>query len=218
LGRAQIWDGTQWVEMTGGATGGGEAVSHSDLVGVTSGQHHARYTDSEAIAATQNTYLRVAGGTVSGQASFSVDSSITFAVKQHVLVPSGSNNSALYFSTGLGTAATGAIEAAWPGSLPTIAIGVTRDGDKAKAVFAYDGSIKLSTVGTDRLTITGTSISTLLPLRAQNGAVIDQYNPTPESGRDLYWYQTRNIRFKDTAGPPSNSEGKDGDVTLRYTF
>ena len=217
MGRSQIWDGTQWVEMTGGATGGGEAVSHSDLTGVTASQHHARYTNSEAIAATQNSYLRLTGGAVSGETSFTNGTRITFATKQNVLIPDGSNDSALYFSTGIGTVATGGIEASWPSGIPSIAIGVTRDGDRAKALFGYDGSIRFSTIGTERLTLTGTSLNIFSRGFAEEGLVINGYNSSPE-GNDLYWYQTRNIRFKDTAGAPPNSEGKDGDVTLRYTF
>jgi len=203
--------------MTGGATGGGEAVNHSDLAGVTADQHHTRYTNSEAIAATQNSYLKLTGGAVSGETSFTNGTRITFATKQNVLIPDGSNDSALYFSTGIGVIATGGIEASWPGGQPSIAIGVTRDGDKAKALFSYDGSIRFSTLGTDRLTLTGTAFNMLSRAFADQGVVINQYNPSPD-GNDLYWYQTRNIRFKDTAGAPSNAEGKDGDVTLRYTF
>ena len=53
-----------------------------------------------------------------------------------------------------------------------------------------------------------------------NGNWVDSYNTTPPlyGGGDTFWYQQRNIRFKDTAGPPSDSEGVDGDVCLIYTF
>ena len=53
-----------------------------------------------------------------------------------------------------------------------------------------------------------------------DGAYITSYDPTPPlyGGGDTFWYQQRNIRFKDTAGPPSDAEGQDGDVCLIYTF
>jgi len=49
------------------------------------------------------------------------------------------------------------------------------------------------------------------------GVIINTYDPSPGIG-DTYWYQSRNIRFKDTPGAPSDSEGQDGDVCLLYTF
>ena len=54
----------------------------------------------------------------------------------------------------------------------------------------------------------------------KDGAYISGYDASPPlyGGGDTFWYQSRNIRFKDTAGPPSDAEGVDGDVCLIYTF
>ena len=53
MGRAQIWDGAEWVDMTGGSgsEGGDFSGNHADLTNVQPGQHHLRYADSEAVSA-----------------------------------------------------------------------------------------------------------------------------------------------------------------------
>ena len=58
------------------------------------------------------------------------------------------------------------------------------------------------------------------PMEFRLGLNISGYDPNPPlyGGGDTFWYQGRNIRFKDTPGPPSDSEGSDGDVCLMYTF
>ena len=65
-----------------------------------------------------------------------------------------------------------------------------------------------------------TGFRTLVPLEVNNGTWITAYNPTPPlyGGGDTFWYQGRNIRFKDSAGPPGDAEGVDGDVCLMYSF
>ncbi len=57
-------------------------------------------------------------------------------------------------------------------------------------------------------------------LELRLGGHISGYDPSPPlyGGGDTFWYQQRNIRFKDTPGAPSDSEGQDGDVCLMYTF
>ncbi len=51
-----------------------------------------------------------------------------------------------------------------------------------------------------------------------NGAYIAAYDPDPQSGGAPEWYQIRNARFKDTPGPPPDTEGLNGDVCFMYTF
>ena len=71
MGRAQVWDGSTWVELTGAYDGsGGSSGDHALLSNVTSAQHHTKYTDAEAIAAVGDpgagVYLPLTGGVLSG--------------------------------------------------------------------------------------------------------------------------------------------------------
>ena len=52
---------------------------HADLTDVSANQHHTKYTDAEARAAVDNgTYLKLAGGSMTGNIAMSVNSSIFF--------------------------------------------------------------------------------------------------------------------------------------------
>jgi len=44
----------------------GGAIDHNALSNVTASQHHTKYTDSEAITATDGVYLKLSGGTLTG--------------------------------------------------------------------------------------------------------------------------------------------------------
>lgn len=51
-----------------------------------------------------------------------------------------------------------------------------------------------------------------------DGGYVASYDPSPQGGGAPEWYQIRNARFKDTPGPPSDSEGLDGDICFMYQF
>ena len=107
----------------------------------------------------------------------------------------------------------------------TLAAGVDILGSTSTQILAQDfqftnveGAIKDSS-GALRITIKA-SVIEVESTSFLEGSYVSGYDPSPPlyGGGDTFWYQQRNIRFKDTAGPPDNSEGVDGDVTLNYQF
>jgi len=88
-----------------------------------------------------------------------------FARSDFALIPSGSNPAIIRFGAANvgGNVATAAIESSWgTGSMPQIAIGVTRDAAQAKTTWAYDRSIThevFSGSGTHRFKVGTTQIN-----------------------------------------------------------
>lgn len=65
----------------------------------------------------------------------------TIAGTSQTLIGGSNNNSAIYLGGGTGNSATGGIEASWRDATnPSIAIGVTRDGNRTMTVYEYTNS------------------------------------------------------------------------------
>jgi hypothetical protein len=103
-------------------------------------------------------------GTISPSLTVTGGTGTTITATTQTLISGTNNNAGIYLGGSTGSGSTGGIEASWRDALnPSIAIGVTRDGNGTKTVWEYNNQIDCYTGGTlrtrvksDGLTITGT--------------------------------------------------------------
>ncbi len=153
---------------------------------------------------TSSEYLPLAGGTMTGFLTLHADptAALHSATKQYV------------------DAGIGAIPPPVPQTyLHASLTDVSADQHHTRYTDAEAVAV-IGTPWTAYLPLTGGVISGSLQVDGgiTNGIVINSYDLNPSGAGDVAWYQTRNIRFKDTAGPPDNAEGMDGDVCLMYNW
>ena len=175
MGRAQMWDGSEWIDMTGGA-GEGEPDNPDNIyLRLDSSNNPAAPNNFITTAGANALYLPLGGGTLSGDLTLGTGVDI------------------------LGSATSLIKGQDWQFSVQP---GAFKDVGGANRIIFQAGFIDQASTSFNA----GFYISTYDP------------NPPPYGGGDTFWYQGRNIRFKDTPGPPSDAEGQDGDVCLMYTF
>ena len=198
--RSQIWDGAQWVSMTGGAGDGGGSEPDDNYLRLDGANNNAspnnwlRKVDADILYLDINDpVLLTTGGTMTGSLKIA-------------------NTGISYTGVTNGGGTTNNIAFTWSG-ITSSRVTVVVDNNVSYALANNADLAKY-------LLLTGGTLSGALQLDGgvNNGIVVNSYDGAPASGKDQYWYQLRNIRFKDTSGAPSDSEGKDGDVSISYTF
>lgn len=160
------------------------------------------------IATAVAAYLPLTGGTLTGN----------LAMDSQLQVNSPTDNAGIRVKSGSSVGSGGAVQfggSQGASSFFAAVQGHLRNGS-GNSQGRLDFMIRLTTAATDLTR--AFYVHEDRSIRSEGGVIISQYQPVPAAGKDLYWFQTRNMLLKDTAGAPSNADGIDGDVALTYTF